>query len=600
MTAGELNNYIFHYLKKDKTQTAIMLTGEWGSGKSYYIENELVPFLKKNGKNTCVVVSLYGIEELSDISKSIYMELRLPTFSKQSESVTTGRIIAKDIIYAIAGKVGISISDSDLKKLYKSIDLRGKLLILEDLERSNIDIIKLLGFVNGLVEYDGVKILLVANENEILKKEKNEIIFDSSSLINEKSEEKEDKTTTHEEDKEYIRIKEKTISDTIQFSGSLNDAIKNIVKNFNNQRLNSLLDDKAIVNLASIVEYNCKRNLRTFIFATQKTVDIYEKLLEDYEYQDDFYLCIFWGILYFSSKIKTKQFPEWEGSKYLSTQLGSNDMPLMRFAYDYIRWQTLNLKQVTVAYEAYKKYRFYEKNAEYNDVDLRILENFAEETEQNVLKALKNIEKKLGNPDSIGIYAYRKLAYYMIYVADVVNFNSEKACKLMIDNAKGKGAENEINSAILFLGMKELEESDVNEKYKAFVSELSEAIDFGKNDISFSYNPVDLKELYNDICKNLWKYTEGHQFISKYNVCEIVKMLKDSTSGQINDFRGILFAVYRNANKGDYTEKDVETLKELFQMVSKTKHDENKWDKIQQLQINYLRSNLKMFIQQMS
>jgi len=44
MTVTELNNYIEHYLKEDKTHTAIMLTGEWGSGKTYYIENKLVPF----------------------------------------------------------------------------------------------------------------------------------------------------------------------------------------------------------------------------------------------------------------------------------------------------------------------------------------------------------------------------------------------------------------------------------------------------------------------------------------------------------------------------------------------------------------------------
>ncbi len=36
MTVGELNRYIKHYIEEDKTLTAIMLTGEWGLGKSYY------------------------------------------------------------------------------------------------------------------------------------------------------------------------------------------------------------------------------------------------------------------------------------------------------------------------------------------------------------------------------------------------------------------------------------------------------------------------------------------------------------------------------------------------------------------------------------
>ena len=90
MTINGLNNYILHYLLKDKTGTAIMLTGEWGSGKTYYIENKLVPFLKEHNA-TSVVVSLYGLDDISMISKSIYMELRMHTLGgKHSETVTTG------------------------------------------------------------------------------------------------------------------------------------------------------------------------------------------------------------------------------------------------------------------------------------------------------------------------------------------------------------------------------------------------------------------------------------------------------------------------------------------------------------------------------
>ena len=55
-----------------------------------------------------------------------------------------------------------------MKELYESVDFSGKLIILEDLERTNIGILKLLGYVNNLVEQDGVKVLLVANEEEII------------------------------------------------------------------------------------------------------------------------------------------------------------------------------------------------------------------------------------------------------------------------------------------------------------------------------------------------------------------------------------------------------------------------------------------------
>lgn len=34
MTNDELNQYIKHYIEKDKTGRAVMLTGDWGMGKS--------------------------------------------------------------------------------------------------------------------------------------------------------------------------------------------------------------------------------------------------------------------------------------------------------------------------------------------------------------------------------------------------------------------------------------------------------------------------------------------------------------------------------------------------------------------------------------
>ena len=51
MTYDEMNSFILNYLKNDKTGRAIMLTAEWGSGKSYYVKTKLKSFLedKKNG-----------------------------------------------------------------------------------------------------------------------------------------------------------------------------------------------------------------------------------------------------------------------------------------------------------------------------------------------------------------------------------------------------------------------------------------------------------------------------------------------------------------------------------------------------------------------
>ena len=82
MSNDQLNEHIKHYIEHDKTNRAIMLTGDWGIGKSYYIQKELIPFLKedKNGKHSCIVVSLYGIDSIAAISITLYLR-NLKSFS---------------------------------------------------------------------------------------------------------------------------------------------------------------------------------------------------------------------------------------------------------------------------------------------------------------------------------------------------------------------------------------------------------------------------------------------------------------------------------------------------------------------------------------
>ena len=390
---------------------------------------------------------------------------------KHSETITTGKVIAKNVLKNITGLAGINLGldDKDLTELYESVNLKEKLLILEDVERSNISVTSLLGYVNGLVERDGVKVLLVANENEILIKTEHKMEFDFSKISDNKKSDNTEKKVP-EEAKLYLRIKEKTISDTIQFNGDFEQAVKKIIKGFDNYKLNMMFqrNQELYKKVSDTVRNICGKNLRTFIFAIQKTVDIIDKMDSD-DYEDDFFECLMFGNICLSSTIKADEFPKWDGNDYLSTKLGSNAMPLMRFAYDYIRWQNFDKSSVHKVYEAYKEFRFFERHAEYRDPDLRILSNYSEETEENVLLALKNVEKKLNIPDEIGIHAYCKLAYYMIYVGSVVGFDYKKSCELMIKNAKGIGRKTNTDADIFFSHTYSIEDEEIKRVYEEFL-----------------------------------------------------------------------------------------------------------------------------------
>jgi hypothetical protein len=77
-------------------------------------------------------------------------------------------------------------------------------------------------------------------------------------------------------------------------------------------------------------------------------------------------------------------------------------------------------------------------------------------------------------------------------------------------------------------------------------------------------------------------------------------MLLNCSAAQLQNFRGILLAVYRHADKNEYDENDIESMKELLELLKNVKNGEHHWDKIQLLQINFLCMNLEQFIKQMS
>lgn len=230
MKKQEIIKYVRHYIEQDQTHSAIMLSADWGTGKSHFIQHDLIPhlaldkddqFKDKEKKHNCIVVSLYGLTQLSDISKSIYLEVRTSKIKKwvsaisnkipkrlriaSQEVISIGSGIGKTILKGVAGHSGVdlNISDKDLKKIFKSIDLSGKLLIFDDIERTKINILEFLGYVNSLVEQDGIKVLLVTNEAEIFQFQSENVVQSTEGQPNLAE--------------KYRKIKEKTISDTIQF-----------------------------------------------------------------------------------------------------------------------------------------------------------------------------------------------------------------------------------------------------------------------------------------------------------------------------------------------------------------------------------------------
>ena len=74
--------------------------------------------------------------------------------------------------------------------------------------------------------------------------------------------------------------------------------------------------------------------------------------IESNKADDDFYECLLYGIICLSATIKASGFPDWEGTEYLSTKLGTYQKALMRLTYDYIRWQRFEEGIVEKSYKS--------------------------------------------------------------------------------------------------------------------------------------------------------------------------------------------------------------------------------------------------------
>lgn len=243
----ELIESICDYVRKPYTDYAVMLNGEWGSGKTYFWNNKLrnrLESIQVNGKNyKTIYMSLYGINSLEEISKKIFIETN-PMLSKTlkkfvdtregnriPEYVKTGLDMAN-----LFGSMNFNSDKVDFSKLFAIDD---KILCFDDLERANVDVIDILGYINNFVEHDGIKTILICNEKELATKFKNNnmemktfiasYILDKEGALAPKDKKIEESTKPLAnilEDKitdifdranAYERIKEKLIGETFEY-----------------------------------------------------------------------------------------------------------------------------------------------------------------------------------------------------------------------------------------------------------------------------------------------------------------------------------------------------------------------------------------------
>lgn len=178
-----ISTEIMSYVKNRIYNYAVLIDGDWGTGKTYFIQKSLIPNLEKSGYMP-IYISLYGINSTDTVSQKIALSLLTNKIPADKKSV------AKQCLPAIGSFVlpigqtllnvtGMSILEPLLKSPVEDIpwdtifkkfsDSRTRIFIFDDLERCSLPINEILGYINSLVEHESEKVLIVANQQAIGK-----------------------------------------------------------------------------------------------------------------------------------------------------------------------------------------------------------------------------------------------------------------------------------------------------------------------------------------------------------------------------------------------------------------------------------------------
>ncbi len=253
----DLVESILDYIRSDYTDYAIMLNGEWGSGKTYFWNNKIKPKIESmqlNGKRyTAIYMSLYGISNLEEISKKIFIETT-QLMDKNLKKYMDASGVKNIPEYA---KTGLDMANffgvtqnGDRINYGEFFSTDDKVLCFDDLERANVDVIDILGYINNFVEHDHIKTIIICNEKELSTKLKNSnlemktfiatYLLDKENKLNIKTDkpmvERIRDTIEYVFDKanDYERIKEKLIGETFEYAPEFNYIINGLLMRYEN------------------------------------------------------------------------------------------------------------------------------------------------------------------------------------------------------------------------------------------------------------------------------------------------------------------------------------------------------------------------------
>ncbi len=611
---------IDYYMRDKDLNNAFFINGKWGSGKSYFINNILSKHISKKYDFKIIYISLYGMVSVEEIAKQIYSKLIADSRIKKNRNRNrnplkrrsiaaeyakdTAIATAKNLIPMLLAKVYITLPK--IEDYWKYITLQKIILIFDDLERSRIDTIELMGYINNFVEEYSIKTIVVGNEEEIKQRfyiddfigkvvavknlklpiveeegKSKSILFEEHKIIdkidgglistnlNTITKKIEYLFPTYEN---YDKIKEKLIGYTYEFSPPIRDLFELLVE-----------DEVIKRNLDYIENVYIDReccNLRTFIFSKHAYIQLSDTVSElDLKNYDEIIDIIVENIFYCSLELKnpTNKLNE-NPYRVFTTSKKNVPQSVVNEMYGIIK-KYLNTFELDFEIFALKLFDFDDLISEYKfeiENSLKKLQTYWLDKDDDYIKSSLNEILEMLKQNTLNIQNYPTLISYIYLYNDIfdkTNINIEEIIKQMLLNIKSC---NEKVAQDFGVNLHVSYWPEDKEKMSKQLDELREEIE--------NHNLSIIDQSINSLLKNNnWseeflinirdekkagKFANEKNFASLIDVALLSKLIITGSAVDMSNIYQAFKFVYSFSNLKDFFRNDLENLSKLRESLS--------------------------------
>lgn len=244
---------VFKEYLGDKTNYAILIDGSWGSGKTFFWKQELTKEIESSNLKP-LYISLNGMSSTRDLESALIIKL-LPLVDTSNKVFTP----IKNLLSGASKKYLGSSLDEIFKGIgIDSFDFSKHVICFDDLERCQISVKEVLGFINNFVEHKGLKTIILADEGNIDRQSKGA---------------------------DYDSIKEKVIGRVFKYEANIDEVFKLLIQQESDSNFQKFLEQHSAYILDLLIE--CKlQNLRVLNYYLQGLKRLYRFI----EKEDDIYI----------------------------------------------------------------------------------------------------------------------------------------------------------------------------------------------------------------------------------------------------------------------------------------------------------------------